>query len=181
MPNVLKGFYVINTLRSLIFVAGAVAALVGDLPAQSVDPGWLKWDAATSTVTFELIAGSPAAKSPFNFNGFVGGDASLIVPPKSIVVLNFINKDGTPHSAMVIEDKDPMPVMADAPAIPRALTRKATEGLPQEATDVIRFTAPGSGSYRIFCAVPGHGLSGMWIYFKVDPAATEPRFEVIKP
>jgi hypothetical protein len=51
------------------------------------------------------------------------------------------------------------------------------EGLPQEATDVMRFTAPDSGSYRIFCGVPGHGLSGMWIRFTVDPAANAPRFE----
>ncbi len=171
----------VRPLSSLILAAGILAASTPVLPAQSVDPTWLKWDAATTTVTFELIAGSDAAKSPFNFNGFVGGDASLIVPPKSTVVLNFINKDGTPHSAMIIEDKDPMPAIADVPAIPRALTRKAIEGLAQDATDVIRFTAPASGSFRIFCAVPGHGLSGMWIYFKVDPAAKEPRFEVRKP
>jgi len=177
----MKGFSVIRTVLSLLLAAAILTASTPVLRAQTVDPKWLKWDAATSTMTFELIAGSDAAKSPFNFNGFVGGDASLIVPPKSIVVLNFINKDGTPHSAMIIEDKDPMPVMADTPAIPRALTRKAIEGLPQEAGDVIRFTAPASGTYRIFCAVPGHGLSGMWIYFKVDPAASEPRFEVRKP
>src|ERR687894_454852 len=48
---------------------------------------------------------------------------------------------------------------------------KVVEGLPQEATDVMRFTAPDSGSFRIFCGVPGHGLSGMWIRFTVDPAA----------
>jgi uncharacterized cupredoxin-like copper-binding protein len=48
--------------------------------------------------------------------------------------------------------------------------------LPQEARDVIRFTAPDSGSFRIFCGVPGHGISGMWIRFTVDPAAKEPKF-----
>ena len=51
------------------------------------------------------------------------------------------------------------------------------EGLPQEATDVMKFTAPDSGSFRIFCGVPGHGLSGMWIRFTVDPVAKAPRFE----
>ncbi len=48
------------------------------------------------------------------------------------------------------------------------------QGLPQGAKDVMRFTAPEGGSYRIFCGVPGHGLSGMWIRFKVDPAAKAP-------
>jgi hypothetical protein len=48
------------------------------------------------------------------------------------------------------------------------------QGLPQGAKDVMRFTAPEGASYRIFCGVPGRGLSGMWIRFKVDPAAKAP-------
>jgi plastocyanin len=128
---------------------------------------WLTWNEATRTVTFELIAGTDgAAKSPFNFNGYTDGEANLIVPPGSTVVMNFVQKDGTPHSAELIADKD--------------YTNKAVEGLPQEARDIIRFTAPESGSFRIFCGVPGHGLSGMWIRFTVDPAAKAPRFETKK-
>ncbi len=155
-------------------------------PPPAVQPGpaptgaqsdWLKWDAATNTVTFDLIAGGEGAKSPFNFNGYTDGEVAIVVPANSKVVMNFVQKDGTPHSAVVIEDKDPMPNMAETPAIPRAATVKASEGLPQEARDIVRFTAPESGSYRISCGVPGHGLSGMWIRFKVDPAAKEPRLE----
>ena len=131
----------------------------------------LAWDAATKTVTFALSAGV------FDFNGYTNGRATLTVPPKSNVIMNFSQDDGTPHSAIIIEDKDPMPTLADQPAIPRAYTNKASEGLPQGATDVIKFTAPESGSFRIFCGVPGHGLSGMWIRFKVDPAAKEPKWE----
>src|SRR3954469_2543955 len=54
---------------------------------------WLKYDAASNTATFELMAG------PFNFNGYTSGGATLTLPPKANVVLNFVNKDGTPHSA----------------------------------------------------------------------------------
>jgi uncharacterized cupredoxin-like copper-binding protein len=154
--------------------AGAQAAVAGSSPGSQ----WLKWDAASRTVTFELIAGGEGAKSPFNFNGYTDGEANLIVPPGSAVVMNFVQLDGTPHSAEIIADKEPMPSMAGEPAIPRAYTNKAAEGLPQEAKDVIRFSAPGSGSFRIFCGVPGHGLSGMWIRFSVDPSGKEPRFEV---
>jgi hypothetical protein len=50
------------------------------------------------------------------------------------------------------------------------------EGLPQEASDVMRFPVPDRGVYRILCGVPGHGLSGMWIWLKVDPAAAKPSF-----
>jgi len=149
-------------------------------PADTTKPRsgseWLKWDSATRTVTFQLIAGGEGAKSPFNFNGYTDGEATLTVPSGVTVVINFLQKDGTPHSAELIADQDPMPNMAGSPAIPRAYTNKAAAGLPQEAKDVMRFTAPDAGSFRIFCGVPGHGLSGMWIRFKVDPTAKEPTF-----
>jgi sulfocyanin len=158
--------------RPLVALLAALAA--GPTAAQ--DSPYLKWDPGSKTVTFELIAGGEGAKSPFNFNGYIDGEANLIVPPGVTVVMNFYQRDGTPHSAELIGDQDPMPNMGGEPAIPRAYTGKVVEGLPQEAKDVMRFTAPDSGSYRIFCGVPGHGLSGMWIRFTVDPAATEPRF-----
>jgi sulfocyanin len=131
---------------------------------------WLKYDAASNTVTFELIAG------PFNFNGYTNGGATLTVPSKANVVMNFVNKDGTPHSAVIISGEGSIPNAAVDPAIPRAYTNKVLEGLPQEAKDVMRFTVPDSGKYRIFCGVPGHGLSGMWIWMVVDPAAKTPSF-----
>jgi sulfocyanin len=162
----------------IALMASLALAMTGAATAQ--DSPYLKWDPATKTVTFELIAGADGASSPFNFNGYVDGQANLVVPPGVNVVMNFVQKDGTPHSAELIADKDPMPNMGGEPAIPRAYTSKVVEGLPQEATDVIRFTAPDGGSYRIFCGVPGHGLSGMWIRFTVDPSAKQPRFETTK-
>lgn len=131
---------------------------------------WLSYDAGTNTVTFELIAG------PFTFNGYRNGEGTLVVPPKANIVMNFVNKDGTPHSAIVISGEGPIPNSASDPAIPRAYTSKVLEGMPQEAGDVMRFPVPESGTYRIFCGVPGHGLSGMWIWMKIDPAAKVPSF-----
>jgi hypothetical protein len=163
-------------LTAVLFAAGLVA---GPLEAQASDPKALQWDPATKTVTFELVAGAHGAKSPFNFNGYIDGEANLVVPPGSKVVMPFYQADGTPHSAEIIADKDPMPNSGGDPAIPRAYTNKLIEGLPQEARDTISFTAPDSGSFRIFCGVPGHGLSGMWIRFTVDPAAKEPRFDTL--
>jgi hypothetical protein len=146
--------------------AAAPAATASSAGQDSV----LKYDAATNTVTFELIAG------PFNFNGYTNGGATLVLTPKANVVINFVNKDGTPHSAEVISGEGPIPNAAVDPAIPRAYTNKVLEGLPQEARDVMRFTVPESGKYRIFCGVPGHGLSGMWIWMRIDPAAKAPSF-----
>lgn len=136
-------------------------------PAQSKG---LSYDPATNTVTFDLIAG------PFTYNGARNGESTLTVPSKANLVINFVNKDGTPHSAEVISGEGAIPNSSTDPAIPRAYTNKALEGLPQEASDVMRFPVPESGSYRIFCGVPGHGLSGMWIWLKVDPAAKAPSF-----
>jgi Sulfocyanin (SoxE) domain len=149
--------------------SSSAAAPTSSGPGQ--DQG-LKYDAKTNTVTFQLIGGP----SGFQFNGFSSGGATLTLPPNAKVVMNFINKDGTPHSAEVIPGEGPIPNGAGDPAIPRAYTNKALEGLPQEATDVMNFTVPASGNYRIFCGVPGHGLSGMWIWMKIDPNAKTPSF-----
>jgi hypothetical protein len=103
-----------------------------------------------------------------------------VLPSKANVVMNFVNKDGTPHSAEIISGEGPLPNAGGDPAIPRAYTNKLIEGLPQEGTDVMRFTVPENGTYRIFCGVPGHGLSGMWIWMKVDPTAKTPSFKPTK-
>jgi sulfocyanin len=173
---------------SLVFGAASVACAqakdttkavktTSAAPAQASSPSkWLTYDAATNTVTFQLVAGVPGAKSPFNFNGYTDGAATLVVPPKAKVVINFVNEDGTPHSAEIIAGAGPIPNLAGDPAIPRAYTKDVTQGLPQFGKDAMRFTAPDQGEYRIFCGVPGHGLSGMWIGFKVDPGAKAASF-----
>ena len=135
---------------------------------------WLSYDAATNTVTFELVAG------PFTFNGYRDGGDTLLVPSKATIVLNFVNKDGTPHSAIVLSGEGAIPSAPTDPAIPRAYTNKVLEGLPQEGKDVMRFPVPESGTYRIVCGVPGHGLSGMWIWLKADPAVKQPSFGTTK-
>ena len=136
---------------------------------------YLTWDAATSTATFELVAG------PFVFNGFGNGEATLTLPSKSNVVMNFIQDDGTPHSAEVASGEGPIPNSGGDPAIPRAYTRQMIAGLAQGETDVMRFTVPDSGRFRIICGVPGHPAAGMWIWMVIDPAAKEPAFGKTTP
>ena len=138
--------------------------------AAAADTQYLKWDPAAKTVTFRLVAG------PFDFSGFTRGGGTLTLPPGTANVWNFLQNDGTPHSAEVGAGSGPIPNSGGDPAIPRAYTNKVVEGLVQGATDVIRFTAPDSGTYRIICGVPGHALSGMWIWFKIDPSAKAPSF-----
>jgi sulfocyanin len=152
----------------------AVPAWLGGAASAREDK-WVSFDPKTSTVTFRLEAGAPGANGPFNFDGYTNGGATLVVPPGSNVVMNFVNQDGTPHSAEVIPDADPMPTIGGDPAIPGAYTGDVAQGLPQGGKDVIKFTAPAGGSYRISCGVPGHAASGMWIRFRIDPAAKTPK------
>jgi sulfocyanin len=144
----------------------AVAAVPGLRAQSSGSSEYARWDPETKTARLELMAG------PFNFNGASAGSAAFTVPGNANVVINFVNKDGTPHSAVVISGEGPIPNQAADPAIPRAYTNKVQEGLPQEASDVMRFTVPERGKYRIACGVPGHAASGMWIWLNVDPEAT---------
>jgi Sulfocyanin (SoxE) domain len=136
---------------------------------------WLSFNAATNTVTFKLVAGRPRGSSRLNFNGHANGTATLVVPAKSRVVMHFVNEDSVPHSAAIVADREP--AAGPEPAIPQATTRELTRGLPLHGTDVIRFTAPVSGSYRIASGVPGQAHSGMWIRLRVDPTAKAPAWQ----
>ena len=150
--------------------ATATTSAAATVAAQPAHSEYVTWDPATKTVTFRLVAG------PFEFNHFTNGGGTLTVPAGSTNVWNFLQNDGTPHSAEVASGTDPVPNSGGDPAIPRAYTNKVVEGMAQGETDVIRFTAPDTGSYRIICGAPGHALSGMWIWLKIDPAAKAPSF-----
>ena len=147
-----------------------LAAQTPAVPADTADSQLVSFDAASNTVTFKLAAG------PFNWNGFGNGQATLTVPPKSNIVVNFVQDDGTPHSAEVASGEGPVPNSGGNPAIPRAYTNKVVEGLPQGATDVMKFSVPDSGKFRIICGVPGHATGGMWIWMVIDPSAKTPSF-----
>ena len=135
--------------------------------AQTAPSKWLSYDAATKTVTFDLEAGAPGTAGPFNFNGYTNGAATLVVPPASTVVMNFVNLDGTPHSAELIADKDPMPNMAEIrpslPPTPRTYRRDCPKvertscGSPPR-----RVAASGSSAACRDMDCPGCGSGSRW-------------------
>jgi len=159
-------------------MVGLVAAsLAAPASAQqaSIDPNWLRFDAAARTVRFELIAGLTGLNGALNFNGFRDGELTLVVPVGWKTEIAFRNHDGMlSHSAEVIAPRTPLPVQPVEPAIPRAFTVKLGSGLPPEATDLMRFVAQPAGEYLIFCGVPGHGIAGMWIRLRVSATARTP-------
>src|SRR6059058_1607747 len=158
---------------SAILFALCLTAAVG--PGPDIDPAWLSVDAPAKTVRFQLIAGLTGVNGALNFNGFSDGGLTLVAPVGWQTEIDFRNHDGMlPHSAQVIAPQTPLPTQPVGPAIPRAFTFKLVEGLPSEATDIMRFAAQPAGEYLIFCGVPGHGAAGMWIRLRVSATATTP-------
>jgi sulfocyanin len=160
---------------ALLLAVVAVGRGAAQTAPQAVEPSWLKVDSAKKTADFQLTAGLTGLNGALNFNGFRDGGLTLTVPLGWNVVLHFLNHDGMlPHSAEIIAYQKPVPTNPIPPAFDRAATTMLQDGLTGGQTDVVKFLAHKSGSFIIFCGVPGHGAAGMWIRLNVDGAATAP-------
>jgi len=165
--------------QPLLFFASGLLLLGTRLPAQTpqaqVDTSQLTVDTATKTATFQLVGGQTNLNSGLNFNGFNDGKLTLTVPQNWNVVIQFANKDpNLPHSAEIVDTTKPMPAGPVDPTFARAMTTKLMNGLASGEADTFRFVANKPGSFMIFCAVPGHGLAGMWIRLTVSPTDKRP-------
>src|SRR6266581_2119310 len=165
----------LSSLCGILLLAPSIGAAQSPATQSQIDCNWLTVDTTTKTATLQLTAGLTQLNGGLNFNGFNDGKLTLTVPTNWTVVLRFANHDANlPHSAEVVDTTKPMPAgPVDPPVFAHAITAKPMTGLPEGATDSVRFVASKAGSYMIFCAVSGHGLAGMWIRLKVS--ATEKR------
>lgn len=160
---------------ALVTVAACVTlSRVGGAQQPPIDPTWLSFDAAARTLRFQLLAGLTGRNGGLNFNGFRDGELTLVVPLGWNTEIEFRNLDVLPHSAEVIAPRTPLPLESVDTAIPGALTIKLAAGLPTGGTDTMRFRAQPAGDHVIFCAVPGHGLAGMWIRLRISADASSP-------
>jgi len=164
-----------SLLAAVLLLSAPVCAAQTSTAKPQIDSTWLTVDTTGKTAIFQLSSGLTPLNSGLNFNGFNDGKLTLTVPTGWTVVIRFTNHDANlPHSAEVVDTTKPMPAgPVDPPVFAHAITAKPMTGLPEGATESLRFVASKAGSYMIFCAVPGHGLAGMWIRFKVS--ATEKR------
>lgn len=143
--------------------------------APQIDCSWLTVDSVAKTATIQLTAGLTGLNGGLNFNGFKDGGLTVTVPLNWNVVVEFTNHDGNLlHSAEIIDSVKPTPAGPVDPAFARAMTVRLTQGHAANEKDSFRFTANKAGSYWIFCAVPGHGLAGMWIRFRVSATEKQP-------
>jgi uncharacterized cupredoxin-like copper-binding protein len=145
--------------------------------AQTVDPAWMDADSAAKHVTFALVAGVPGVSGGLNFNGFTNGGLTFVVPVGWRVTFAFGNQDRSlTHSFEVITPRSPLPIQAVTPTIPGAGSKELLLGLsPDHRLEMVSFTATPPGEYLVYCAVPGHGMAGMWVRLRIDAKAGAPQ------
>ena len=140
-------------------------------------------DNENKSVTFTLTSAYNGNNGSWNYNGFYNGSANLVVPQGWNVNLKFHNPDGNyRHSIAVIKMFDPNNVPQEADeqlvAIARAYSLSPVNGCLSCKEDV-KFKAKNRddytiGKYSVFCGVPGHGATGMWLGFSVKDGIDTP-------
>lgn len=157
--------------------AGAPAG--EDRPMQEVNR-FLSYRAADSLVDLKLWAGYGGANSAWNFDGYYGGNATVVVPLGWRVEATYQTLDANvPHSAAIVDTVAEIPNDGSGVqlAFRGASTPSFTTGISSTREPLtFDFTADEAGRYWIFCGVPGHAQQGMWIWFEVSATAEAPDF-----
>ena len=196
MIQMLRSFWMPATsaLVAAVACAGRHQALSAEpSPVSTPDPAaatpaprpssldWLAIDSANRTVTLTLEITAQANARSVLINGYRNGEARIVVPVGWTVKWSWHNADpASPHSLVVMVQREKLPLEGGRPAFSNAMTRMVTEGLPPGQADQSTFVADEAGWYWLMCGVPGHALAGEWIELRVDPEATTARVDVKK-
>lgn len=133
---------------------------------------WLTSDSATRTAKLTLEVTRPAGAPSALLNGYRAGEAQAVVPFGWTVRWNWRNTDAaSPHSLVVMVQREKIPLEGGSPAFSNAMTRAVTAGLPAGQTDQTTFQAEEAGWYWMLCGVPEHALAGEWIELQVSREA----------
>jgi sulfocyanin len=163
---------------------GSAAAAGGAIPAGMVEYSGpdkiLASDAASKTVTVNLVAGEGSAAGGFNFNGYANGDMQVQVPTGWTVKVSYIVESSLPHSTLIAPWDE-----RKAGSLSAAFTGSAAadfrSGIEKgDDPQTFSFTADKAGQYAIVCGVPGHDSAGMWDEFDVIDNLAAPRTLVKK-
>jgi sulfocyanin len=166
--------------RALIGVLLLLASTGLSRAEEQLTPSWMTIDGGARKVAMDVVAGFNANNSSWNFNGYYAGNATVVVPAGWGVRITLSNRDGdVPHSLVVMDEPgspDDLPLQAgrEQVAISRAYSKSPEQGISAGDQDVVAFKTKEAGDYLWFCGVPGHGQSGMWIYFEVAANADAP-------
>jgi hypothetical protein len=156
-------------------IAFLLAASLTAAPSVAVDdslPAWVAVDAAARTVTLTLEVTKPAGAPSARVNGEHDGSVQVVVPRGWTVKWAWKNADAEPHSLVVMQEREKLPMEGGRPFFSNAQSRALTAGLPAGGTDATTFEAEEAGWFWVLCGVPEHAIRGEWIGLKVDAAAT---------
>ena len=134
-------------------------------------PEWFVMDEEAMTVEIEIAA---MMDGGWKFNGIANGDATITVPQGFSVRVNFMNNDGAMvHSMGISQLVDPIPAMFSdpTPVFEGAISDNPvdmTSATQPGAGEILDFVADAAGEYALFCYIPGHAVSGMWMRFNVS-------------
>lgn len=152
-------------------VAGSTAAPTASATTM---PDWMHVDRSAKTVQLDVVAAQAGASSPFDFNGYTHGAATITVPQGYAVTIRFTNQDqAQPHSLSILDQVGDYPASFTnpQPAFPGAITSSPTSieaGTKPGQSETLHFTADKPGHYAMVCVMPGHAVAGMWVHFDVS-------------
>ncbi|RCW85163.1 sulfocyanin-like copper-binding protein [Phyllobacterium bourgognense] len=142
-------------------------------------PSWIKNVPAAKTVAIEIVADWNQVEryrrdnirtDIIDFNGYWGGNLTIIVPTDWSVEITFINGSlSFPHSLMVtrVYAQSEMPVKLTAKDAVWGAYTDPPEGIKYNERRQINFVAMQAGKYFLACARQTHLMDGHWIGFEV--------------
>ena len=134
---------------------------------------WFHVDEANQSVHMTITAGATDAKNYWNYNGATDGSMTITVPEGFTVTIDFKNDDPyMAHSLGISATTSGFGAMME----PVAVFEGAMTSNPTSMTDAtmpgeeesITFVASTAGDYTMVCYIPGHAVTGMWVYFNVS-------------
>jgi hypothetical protein len=165
-------------LALLVFALGLLPGI--GLAGEPFVPSWIKNDPAARTVAMEIVADWNQVEryrrdnirtDIIDFNGYWGGNLTIIVPIEWSVKIDFINGSSSfRHSLMVtrVYAQSEMPVkLTPEDAIWGAYT-DPPEGIKINERRRLNFVAKQAGNYFLACARQTHLMEGHWIGFEVQ-------------
>ena len=136
---------------------------------------FLSYSAADHVVWIDVEAGGSDAGG-LSFDGAVNGERTFVVPLEWRVEVRFRNRDAAPHSARVVADARPVPLVPGPSSFAGAETESAGTGLAAGRQGFFRFRADRPGEFLIACAVPGHAAGGMFLELVVSADVAVPSY-----
>ena len=143
----------------------------------------LPYDLANKTVFVTLVAVIDPML-PYNFNDTRFGHLVIYVPANWTIHLVFINREGFPHSAVLMQANAPSPTMIEpSTSIIAQIPADAINGgfLLNGGSGSVVVSGLASGKYWVACAfnypVP-HVEEGMWVVVEVSSQVNTPYFVI---